>query len=360
MNILTGIIGDNIKLKDFEDKESVLLNSVGGGLNVGLSMFDYVRSLGVEVGCIGICASAATLPLLASPKRWGTPNSRYMIHAPLISANGNAKELKETLKRLQFEQDQVLDIYVENLSIERDEIVKIMNSEKVFGAEEALRIGLIKEIRNFDKNPLIVNKETDINNLLNQFEMHYKNEIELINTNKNNTNMGLFDMLKGKEKTGLLEFGDVKAIYVGELKDGTELLPVGDAEIKNEAHELNGFSFEVKDNKIVNYRKIESVKEVVNLEAFKMEVDSLKTQNEQLKAEITKSNEAVINMTSAFDKVNATLESLKLMKSEAKPPKSEFSDEHEKVEMTEGERLFRMQQKRDAKAAQVMNQKSNI
>ena len=359
MDILTGIIGNNINLKDFEGKESVLLNSVGGGLNVGLSMFDYVRSLGVEVGCIGICASAATLPLLASPKRWGTPNSRYMIHAPLISANGNAKELKETIKLLQFEQEQILNIYAENLSIERDEIVKIMNSENVFGAEEALRIGLIKEIRNFDKNPLIT-KETDINNLLNQFEMHYKNEIELTNTNKKNKNMGLLDMLKGKGKTGVLEFGDVKAIYVGELKDGTELLPVGDAEIKNEAHELNGFSFEVKDNKIVNYRKIESVKEVVNLEAFKMEVDNLKTQNEQLKAEITKSNEAVINMTEAFDKVNATLESLKLMKSEAKPPKSEFSDEHEKVEMTEGERLFRMQQKRDAKAAQVMNQKTNI
>jgi len=322
-------------------------------------MFDYVRSLGVEVGCIGICASAATLPLLASPKRWGTPNSRYMIHAPLISANGNAKELKETIKLLQFEQEQILNIYAENLSIERDEIVKIMNSENVFGAEEALRIGLIKEIRNFDKNPLIT-KETDINNLLNQFEMHYKNEIELTNTNKKNKNMGLLDMLKGKGKTGVLEFGDVKAIYVGELKDGTELLPVGDAEIKNEAHELNGFSFEVKDNKIVNYRKIESVKEVVNLEAFKMEVDNLKTQNEQLKAEITKSNEAVINMTEAFDKVNATLESLKLMKSEAKPPKADFSNEHGTVEMSEGERLFRLQQKRDEKAAQIMNQKTNF
>ena len=358
MNILTGIIGNNISLKDFEGKESVLINSAGGGLNVGLSMFDYVKSLSVEVGCIGICASAATLPLLASPKRWGTPNSRYMIHAPLISANGNAKELKETIKLLQFEQEQILNIYAENLSIERDEIVKIMNSEKVFGAEEALRIGLIKEIRNFDKNPLVT-KETDINNLLNQFEMHYKGDFELIN-NKNNNNMGIFDMLKGKEKTGILEFGDVKAIYVGELKDGTELLPVGDAEIKNEAHELNGFSFEVKDNKIVNYRKIESVKEVVNLEAFKMEVTELKSQNDELKAEIKKANEAVLNMTSAFDKVNATLEGLKLVKSEAKPPKADFSNEHETVEMSEGERLFRIQQKRDAKAAQVMNQKSNI
>ena len=86
--ILEGEIGYDITLSSLEGKDSVLINSPGGSLFEGLAMYDYVAGNDIEVGVIGVSASAATLPLIASSKAWGTPNSRYLIHNPWSMAIG--------------------------------------------------------------------------------------------------------------------------------------------------------------------------------------------------------------------------------------------------------------------------------
>ena len=171
--ILEGEIGLDITLSSFKGVESVLINSPGGSLFAGLAQYDYIKGSGVEVGCIGVCASAATLPLLASDKRWGTPNSRYLIHNPRNMAFGDADTVQRTADVLRLEQERALDLYMTTLIGTREEIAALMDAEKILTADEAMAIGLIKEIRTLNQKDEPKPDGSDIKNLFTQFKMFY-------------------------------------------------------------------------------------------------------------------------------------------------------------------------------------------
>ena len=98
--ILQGEIGNEITLAEMQGLTEFVINSPGGSLFEGLAMYDLIKNTGVEVGVIGIAASAATLPLIASKTRWGTPNSRYLIHNPWNMAIGDSKDIQKTVMKL--------------------------------------------------------------------------------------------------------------------------------------------------------------------------------------------------------------------------------------------------------------------
>ena len=150
MKILEGEIGWNITLRNVQELESFALNSPGGSLYEGLALFDLVKGMGKDVGCIGICASAATLPLLASKTRWGTPNSRYLIHNPSNWTEGTAAQIEKTAAELKSEQDRAVELYAEHLTASAEEIQALMNEEKFISAKEALALGLILEIKDVE------------------------------------------------------------------------------------------------------------------------------------------------------------------------------------------------------------------
>jgi len=155
MKHLTGEIGWNlgaVQLMDMEPGEEFTLTSYGGDLYEGLAMFDIVKAKKLVVGVVGAVASAATLPLLASKKRWGTPNSRYLIHNPWTYTAGNAEQVEKTAEQLKEEQERLLALYTENISIDRAEIETLLAEDKFIDATEALRIGLITEIKDMAKN----------------------------------------------------------------------------------------------------------------------------------------------------------------------------------------------------------------
>jgi ATP-dependent protease ClpP protease subunit len=170
--ILQGEIGYDLNVSDFKDHDSVLINSPGGSLFEGLAMYDFVQGNGIEVGVIGVCASAATLPLIASSKRWGTPNSRYLIHNPFTLSIGDASEMQKTADDLKAEQDRALNLYVQHLNGEREELQALMDEERIIDANEALQLGLINEIRKLNQESARP-EGTDIKNLFNQFKMQF-------------------------------------------------------------------------------------------------------------------------------------------------------------------------------------------
>lgn len=154
--IVQGEIGWDINLRSFDGLESVELNSYGGSLFDGFALHDYVQSKGLKVGVIGVAASAATLPLVASPTRWGTPNSRYLIHNPRAWAEGDAAQVGKTAAELENERQALISLYEKKLTIPRAEIENLLNSEIWLTAEEALRIGLINEIRDAAPDELVM------------------------------------------------------------------------------------------------------------------------------------------------------------------------------------------------------------
>ena len=171
--VLQGLIGEDIKLDNFENKETVLLNSPGGDLYTGFSMYDFNKASSIDIGIVGVCGSAATIALLGSKTRWGTPNSRYLIHNPSLSLEGFASEFEEAAVMLRAETERILDIYETHLNGSRDDIRAWMNEEKLWDAKTALERNLITNIKDIDFASRVP-EGSNINNLFTNFKMSIK------------------------------------------------------------------------------------------------------------------------------------------------------------------------------------------
>src|SRR4051794_7135788 len=77
------------------DKDiSLYINSPGGSVSAGMSIFDTMQFIKPDVStlCIGLAASMGAFLLAAGAKgkRFSLPNSKIMIHQPLGGAQGQA------------------------------------------------------------------------------------------------------------------------------------------------------------------------------------------------------------------------------------------------------------------------------
>ena len=81
------------------DKDiSLYINSPGGSVSAGLSVFDTMQFVKPDVStlCMGIAASMGSFLLMAGAKgkRFALPNSRVMIHQPSGGAQGQATDIE--------------------------------------------------------------------------------------------------------------------------------------------------------------------------------------------------------------------------------------------------------------------------
>tara|TARA_Y100000768_G_C23828380_1_gene610077 strand:- start:114 stop:728 length:615 start_codon:yes stop_codon:yes gene_type:complete len=158
---LTGPIDDNIAslicaqllfLESENPKKEIsfYINSPGGIVWSGLAIYDTMQYISSEIMtiCIGQAASAGSLLLTAGSKdmRFSLPNSRIMVHQPSGGYQGqvtdieiHTNEIKKTKKRLN-------EIYSLHTGKKIEEIEKIMERDKYFSPEEAVKFGLIDKI----------------------------------------------------------------------------------------------------------------------------------------------------------------------------------------------------------------------
>lgn len=90
------------------------INSPGGSVSAGMAIYDVMQFVKCDIAtyCLGMAASMGSLLLTAGTKgkRFSMPNSRIMIHQPLLSGGGlsgqvtdieiHAKELIKTKEKL--------------------------------------------------------------------------------------------------------------------------------------------------------------------------------------------------------------------------------------------------------------------
>lgn len=131
----------------FEEAESVqvFIDSVGGDVQEGLAIFDYLLGLDVPVTTINQSKaySAGSIIFLAGDedKRLVSPNSSTMIHLPWTLVSGNSKELAEVVEELQAYDEKILNIYTERTGIAEAIIENLMLEEKFMSADEVLELG---------------------------------------------------------------------------------------------------------------------------------------------------------------------------------------------------------------------------
>ena len=133
------------------DKDiSLYINSPGGSVSAGLSIFDTMNFIKPDVStlCMGMAASMGAFLLAAGAKgkRFALPNSRVMIHQPLGGAQGQATDIQIQAREILRLKDKLNEILAERSGQSFDKIVADTERDYFMSAAEAKDYGLIDQV----------------------------------------------------------------------------------------------------------------------------------------------------------------------------------------------------------------------
>jgi ATP-dependent Clp protease protease subunit len=126
------------------------INSPGGVITSGLSMFDTMNYIKPDIVtiCIGQAASMGAF-LLASGtkgKRYALPHSRIMIHQPSGGAQGQSTDIQIQAQEIQRLKDTLNEILAEKTGKKAKQIEKDTERDNFMSAKEAVEYGLIDKV----------------------------------------------------------------------------------------------------------------------------------------------------------------------------------------------------------------------
>lgn len=133
------------------DKDiSLYINSPGGSVSAGLSIFDTMQFIKPDVStlCMGIAASMGSFLLMAGAKgkRFALPNSRVMIHQPSGGAQGQATDIEIHAREILKTRAQLNRIYAERTGQSLEKITADMERDFFMDPDEAKAYGLIDQV----------------------------------------------------------------------------------------------------------------------------------------------------------------------------------------------------------------------
>ena len=158
---LTGPIDDNIASlicaqllfleSENPNKEiSFYINSPGGIVWSGLAIYDTMQYISPKIMtiCIGQAASAGSLLLTAGSKdmRFSLPNSRIMVHQPSGGYQGQVTDIEIHTNEIKKTKQRLNQIYSQHTGNTIEEIESIMERDRYFSPDEAVKFGLIDKI----------------------------------------------------------------------------------------------------------------------------------------------------------------------------------------------------------------------
>ena len=133
------------------DKDIFLyINSPGGVITSGMSMFDTMNYIKPDVCtiCIGQAASMGAFLLSsgAKGKRYALPHARIMIHQPLGGAQGQATDIQIQAREIQRMKDELNSILSEQTGQPIEKIQADTERDFFMSAKEAVNYGLIDKV----------------------------------------------------------------------------------------------------------------------------------------------------------------------------------------------------------------------
>jgi len=142
-----------LEAEDPEKEINLYINSPGGMVTAGLAVYDtmqYIRSP-ITTICMGMAMSFGAVLLTAGTKgkRFALPNSRIMIHQPLISGggiNGQATEIEIEAKEIGDTKRRLNEIIAKHTGQTADKIAHDSERNFYLSADEAKAYGLIDEV----------------------------------------------------------------------------------------------------------------------------------------------------------------------------------------------------------------------
>lgn len=138
-----------------DDPITVYVNSPGGDAYTGLAFYDSLRFTRSPITIIGtgLVASAAALLYLAVPRerRLSLPNTRYLIHQPLLQSSENSPFMTSIQIDIEAEEMESLrnrldSIIAEATGCSLDDTIKATERDNWLSAEDAMKMGIVGRI----------------------------------------------------------------------------------------------------------------------------------------------------------------------------------------------------------------------
>lgn len=129
---------------------SFYINSPGGVVTAGLSIYDTMQYIRPDVSTVVIGQAASMGALLlaagAAGKRYSLPNSRIMIHQPSGGFQGQATDIEIHAKEILAVRQRLNEIFMHHTGKDLETIANAVERDKFLAPGEARDFGLIDEV----------------------------------------------------------------------------------------------------------------------------------------------------------------------------------------------------------------------
>ncbi len=133
------------------DEIQFYINSPGGYVTSGFSVYDTIKSLKSPVStiCTGLAASMGSILLSVGAKgrRFIQPHARVMIHQPSGGTRGQASDIAITAQEILKTKELSAQILAENCGQKFEKVMKDFNRDHWMSAEESLEYGIVDGIK---------------------------------------------------------------------------------------------------------------------------------------------------------------------------------------------------------------------
>jgi ATP-dependent Clp protease protease subunit len=130
---------------------SIYINSPGGSITAGLAIYDTMQYVKPDITtiCIGQAASMAAVLLAAGHKgkRYALPNSRVLIHQPLMHGlGGQASEIDIHAKDIMRMKAKMSQILADHTGQPFEKVDRDTDRDYILQANEAVDYGLVDQV----------------------------------------------------------------------------------------------------------------------------------------------------------------------------------------------------------------------
>ena len=262
----------------------VHINSNGGDVYEGFAIHDVLRASGKKIitQAEGIVASIATVVFMAGDERRMTENAELMIHNPWGMTMGDSSDVQKYAQQLKAVEDKLINFYVGITGLSVDDITAMMKDETFMTADQAIE----KHFATEKVTQIKAVAQLKIDNMTN----------EELNAKMEENSKGIFSKIVaslrkwGVIKNMTVKTADDKTLDFGEnVNDDSEIV-VG-VEAKVDGAPAEG-EYKLPDGKTYVFAsgKLTEIKEAPAPPPANAEMEALKTENENLKAQLTDIN----------------------------------------------------------------------
>ena len=135
---------------DSDDPIKIFINTPGGHVESGDTIYDMIRFVNAPVKVIGTgwVASAGALIYVAPPKenRFCLPNTRFLLHQPMGGIGGQAADVEIHAQEILKIRQQLDQLLADDTGQPLEQIARDTDRDFYLSPEQALEYGLVDEI----------------------------------------------------------------------------------------------------------------------------------------------------------------------------------------------------------------------